>query len=326
MRALRAAPSYWAEHSDHLNDQILSIRSRLGENIDSARYSDLIQALETIPAMNKQPRYRDGKVVIGSEEDIDLTSEEIKLLLKHFIPWKKGPFEILGQPIDAEWRSDWKWNRLLPHIPELSGAKIADIGCNNGYYMYRMLEHNPELVVGFDPFPKLWFTYQLLQRLSPDIRIQYELLGVEHIDLYPRFFDVIFCLGILYHHTDPVGLLRKIRSSLKSRGHLVIDCQGIPGEDSIALTPSLRYAGARGVWFLPTLSCLQNWLIRAGFKQTKVIFNEPLSVDEQRSTEWAPIESLNEALDPADSPKTVEGYPAPYRFYLLATESTKLPL
>ncbi|MFO0447474.1 MAG: DUF1698 domain-containing protein, partial [Pseudomonadota bacterium] len=36
-----------------------------------------------------------------------------------------------------------------------------------------------------------------------------------------------------------------------------------------------------------------------------------------RSTAWAPIKSLQDFLDPQDSTRTVEGYPAPWRHYLM---------
>ena len=41
-------------------------------------------------------------------------------------------------------------------------------------------------------------------------------------------------------------------------------------------------------------------------------------VDEQRSTEWMRFDSLASALDPNDSGRTVEGWPAPERALLLA--------
>ena len=42
------------------------------------------------------------------------------------------------------------------------------------------------------------------------------------------------------------------------------------------------------------------------------------SVDEQRSTDWMRFQSLPAFLDPADSSKTIEGYPAPLRATLVA--------
>ncbi len=49
-----------------------------------------------------------------------------------------------------------------------------------------------------------------------------------------------------------------------------------------------------------------------------MFYSAPLSVDEQRATGWADIRSLSEALNPNDTSMTVEGHPAPFRFYLRA--------
>lgn len=243
---------------------------------------------------------------------------QISAALQTFCPWKKGPFDIFGNVIDSEWRSDWKWERILPHIQPLMGKKVADIGCHNGYFMFRMSVQAPDVVIGFEPVAKHFWNFQLLQNLIRQPNLFFELLGVEHLDLYPRFFDTVFCLGILYHHTDPVGLLRKMHAALVPGGELIIDCQGIPGDLPIALTPQKRYAKARGIWFLPTQSCLENWIKRAGFQQIEVFFAEPLSIQEQRRTPWADVDSLQEFLDPSDPTRTVEGYPAPWRYYVIA--------
>ena len=47
-------------------------------------------------------------------------------------PWRKGPFELFGIHIDTEWRSDWKWERIKPHIRPLKDRSVLDIGCGNG--------------------------------------------------------------------------------------------------------------------------------------------------------------------------------------------------
>ena len=44
------------------------------------------------------------------------------------------------------------------------------------------------------------------------------------------------------------------------------------------------------------------------------------STDEQRRTEWMTTESLADFLDPRDSSKTVEGYPAPLRAVIIASK------
>lgn len=262
-------------------------------------------------------RLSEAVVTIGKAEDIQ-SSTALEATLRIFCPWKKGPFNCFGTLIDAEWRSDWKWERLVPHITPLENRTVADIGCHNGYFMFRMSAENPKRVVGFEPISKHFWNFQLLQNLVQDDRLTFELLGVEHIHNYARFFDSVFCLGILYHHTDPVGLLRKIHWALAPKGELIVDCQGIPGEQPVALTPAKRYANAKGIWFLPTQSCLEHWMRRAGFQHVRVVFAQPLSVHEQRRTGWAEVDSLAQFLDPDDSAKTVEGYPAPWRYYAIA--------
>lgn len=158
--------------------------------------------------------------------------------------------------------------------------------------------------------------------------------------LFPNCFDVVFCLGVLYHTTDPIGMLRTLWQSMKPHGTLIIDCQGIDygydhngkekgGEENgnddetkqlpLALMPKKSYANAGGIWFLPNQELLKIWLTRAHFKDIEMFYSNKLSTDEQRSTQWADISSLEQALNKDDQSRTVEGYPAPHRFYMRAT-------
>lgn len=307
-------------HTAQAWDNILRIRKsrreKLRRNLNEDLYRKMLEA-ETFKTSRFD--FQSDIVSIGSAQDLSRDEKELLLdLMKTFMPWKKGPFELFGQTIDAEWRSEKKWQRFLEFAPQLEEKTIADIGCNNGYFMFRMQALKPRYVVGIEPVAKHWQLFSLLNSWTNQNNLFFEPLGVEHMGLLENCFDHIFCLGILYHHTDPVGILRKIKKSLKKGGKLWIDCQGIHSADDIALVPKGRYAGAKGIWFLPSMGCLTNWIKRAGFQNFNILYNEPLSIEEQRATEWAPIKSLTDYLDPTDSSKTIEGYPAPYRFYLSA--------
>lgn len=311
---------------DWLDDKRLSDCQGLIEKIRQTRLESAFRSLDDNELLSQWFRlnpvahhldFSSQTVGIGTSTEIDShTNELLDRVLRSLCPWKKGPFDLFGHKIDAEWRSDWKWQRIESSLGNIEGANIADIGCNNGYFMYRLLAHNPKLVMGFEPVVKNWQQFQLFNSSARQARLHFELLGAEHMSFFPKYFDLILCLGILYHHTDPVGLLREMRQALAPGGKLIIDCQGIPGEENLCLVPEKKYANASGIWFLPTLPALQTWVRRAGFQHNRIIFSAPLSCEEQRRTEWADISSLEEALDPNDASKTIEGYPAPWRFYL----------
>jgi tRNA (mo5U34)-methyltransferase len=113
----------------------------------------------------------------------DLTSNDRQLVykvLRAFMPWRKGPFSVFGIDIDAEWRSERKWNRIAAELPDLSGKIVADIGCNNGYYMFRMAHHRPALVLGFEPYIQHYYTFQTLNTFAGQRQLRVELLGIEH--------------------------------------------------------------------------------------------------------------------------------------------------
>jgi len=234
------------------------------------------------------------------------------------MPWRKGPFDIAGVQREAEWRADVKWGRLERMLPRLEGRVVADIGCNNGYYMYRMLQHRPSWVMGFDPTTLYALQYRLIRRFAPDPRLVYERLGVEDLTPLKGVFDVVFLLGILYHQTDPIGVLRNLHGTLTRQGELVIETIVIPGDEPMCLLPERRYTGARGFYFLPTLPALLTLIRRAGFRI--VDHDEPVLTtgEEQRSTRWRAGASLPEGLDPDDPTKTIENYPAPLRVIVRA--------
>lgn len=256
-------------------------------------------------------------VTLGRRDEItDEDYNDLYETLKSLHPWRKGPFDLFGVDIDAEWRSNRKWDRLLPHLPDLTDKTIADVGSNNGYYMFRMAAHNPKLVVGFEPYLNHFFVFHMLRRFSGLKNLDMELLGVEDMGLFGESFDVVFLMGILYHRISPLECLKEVKESMTQGGTLIVESQAIPGDEPVALFPEGRYAKVPGTYFVPTGVCLQNWMLRAGFKDVEIICSHEMSSTEQRRTEWMEFESYADFIDPQDSSKTIEGYPAPLRVFL----------
>lgn len=256
-------------------------------------------------------------VAIGDTSEIKPPDrKKITENLRQFMPWRKGPFSVFGIDIDAEWRSERKWQRLLPHLPDLKNKVVADIGCNNGYYMFRMAPYEPQLVVGFEPSVQHYYCFQALRNMAGITNMHIDLLGVEHIGLFPETFDVIFLMGVIYHRASPVDVLGDIYAALKPGGILLLESQAIPGDQPYALFPEKTYAKVPGTYFVPTGTCLQHWMVRAGFKDAQLFCSHPMSSIEQRKTEWMIFESYNDYLDSDNKHLTIEGYPAPYRVFL----------
>ena len=278
-------------------------------------------------AINALPSPQNSKITLGDGVKIvpeKLTDKEEQFIYdtaKLIQPWRKGPFQVSKTFIDSEWKSNLKYDLLRPHF-NLKDKIVGDIGCNNGYYLFRMMEDNPKRLIGFDPAAITYCQFHFLNHfIKSDIK--YELLGVEHVEHYEHKFDVLFCLGVLYHRADPIGMLKSLFKGLNVGGELILDTFMIDGEEEVCLTPRERYSKMANIYFIPTISALKNWCYRAGFEELEVLNVVKTEPNEQRRTEWIKTQSLNDFLDKENQNKTVEGYPAPKRVYLKAKRLKK---
>ena len=278
-----------------------------------------------LPAIESMPEIADASIELGDTIRIgdanschDATKELIENNLRLLMPWRKGPFSVCNVFIDTEWRSDWKWDRVLPHLSALKNRRILDVGCGSGYHLWRMLEQKASFVIGIDPSLLFLMQFRAIKHFIGEQPVHLLPLGIEHVPENMEAFDTVFSMGVLYHRRSPIDHIQELKACLKPGGELVLETLIIDGELGMSLVPEDRYAQMRNVWFLPSCATMELWLRRCGFEDITVADVSQTSIDEQRKTDWMQFDSLADFLDPKDQNKTIEGYPAPKRATFIA--------
>jgi len=295
---------------------------QIADGLSEARYGDLPEwkaALASMPVVKASAVELHARMEIGGAGDCDETTRsQLQHSLEQLIPWRKGPYVVHGIHIDTEWRSDWKWERVLPHLEPLNNRLILDVGCGNGYHCWRMLGEGARRVIGIDPSPRFVVQFEMIKRLAGDYPIDVVPVGIEGLPAELKAFDTVFSMGVFYHRRSPMDHLRELRDALRPGGQLVLETLVIEGGLGDVLVPEGRYAKMGNVWFLPSCDTMISWLRKNGFKNPRVVDICPTTGEEQRSTDWMRFQSLPEFLDPNDSNLTFEGHPAPIRAVFIA--------
>jgi tRNA (mo5U34)-methyltransferase len=89
----------------------------------------------------------------------------------------------------------------------LSGRRVLDLGCNAGYWALCAIEAGADFVLGVDGRQMHIDQAQLVfdaKGVNP-ARYRFELGNIFEYDLHERF-DVVLCLGLMYHIAKPVEI------------------------------------------------------------------------------------------------------------------------
>lgn len=272
-------------------------------------------ALEALPRIPGEVDLLNGVAVAG-DSDMQPWLEH----LHQFKPWRKGPFQLEQLHLNTEWRSDWKWDRVVPHIADLRDRLVLDIGCGNGYYGWRMLGRGARYVVGVDPMRLFMMQFRAIRKMFclDDAPIDVLPLRAENLAPSLAVFDTVFSMGVLYHRKDPVEHLQQLLGALRPGGEVVLETLVLEDHNAEVLVPPGRYAQMGNVWAVPPVPVLEAWMREAGFVDVRAVDVSVTSLDEQRATDWMVFQSLADFLDADDRSLTAEGHPAPVRAVIIA--------
>ena len=316
-------PFYQQIATTNLSDWLETLPLQLKEwetqtHGDYAKWSKIVDFLPDLHADEI-----DLKSAVKSDRTSPLSGGEKQRIIHHLkqlMPWRKGPYHLFGIHVDCEWRSDFKWDRVLPHLAPLQGRTILDVGCGSGYHMWRMVGEGAKMVVGIDPTELFLCQFEAVRKLlNNDRRANLIPLGIEQMQPLAAF-DTVFSMGVLYHRKSPLDHLSQLKNQLVKGGELVLETLVVDGDVNTVLVPADRYAKMKNVYFIPSVAALINWLEKVGFTNVRCVDVATTTLEEQRKTDCLENESLIDFLDPNDHSKTIEGYQAPKRAVILANK------
>jgi tRNA (mo5U34)-methyltransferase len=242
----------------------------------------------------------------------ELTPEDLDAI-KAITWWHRIPVglvngEIFYTPGEVEHGpngSDYATKRFgLPL--DLTGKTVLDIGAWDGYFSFEAEKRYAALVVASDMAltqpnkdrleqgnwgankgfrrahhilgSKVRFIESSVFKIDEAVR-QAAINTVGDLDQieYPLSYDVTFFFGVLYHLIEPFLALQKVAAVTK--GMALVETAISRGNNvSMELRPGFDNDPTN--WFYPTIPCLQEMLLRAGFSRTEVVCN----MDDIRAT------------------------------------------
>ena len=309
----------WEETS--LREWLEEMPDQFCRGMSEKRFGDLPRwraAIAALPSLETEVVNLDTSAITASGAVNAEKLMELETALRGLHPWRKGPYSLFGVNIDTEWRSDFKWDRLVHAIDSLEGRRVLDVGCGSGYHCWRMKGAGAAEVIGIDPTPLFVLQFKAIQRYLNIDTVHVLPLALEQLPARLKAFDTTFSMGVLYHRRSPIDHLTDLRDTLVSGGQLVLETLVVEGDEDTVFVPPDRYARMGNVWFLPSPAALVKWMRKAGFFDVTVVDVNQTTVAEQRSTDWMTFYSLSNFLDSADQSRTVEGHPAPTRAIVTA--------
>ncbi len=154
--------------------------------------------------------------------------------------------------------------RLTDHIPpDLTGLTVLDLGCADGLYTFWAARRGAEGVVSVERNRYNFERAAWLQRVLMLDNVELRWGSVES-HCAGESFDLVFCVGLVYHLVDPLGVLHQIRTRCK-RTLIFSSAVDLPDGKGEPMSRLDRYVtGAHGVWSF-NVPMLRQLLTTAGF-------------------------------------------------------------
>lgn len=206
--------------------------------------------------------------VIGMLSAGPVTSEEAQRLVASVPAWHHS-FEIApGIFTPGSYDPHIIWNRM--ELPEdLSGQRVLDIGASDGFFSLKTRQRGAQLVA-IDYRPKDLHGFGVMERISG---LEFDYRQINLFDVTPETlgtFDIVLCLGVLYHLPDMMRGLSIVRSVCHGQMFLETSCAA----EFAPEIPAARYFREKTMnedltnFWSPNIPCIHDMLYDSAFDVT----------------------------------------------------------
>ncbi len=169
-----------------------------------------------------------------------MLDKELALKLVNGKPWHHD-FELIpGVRTNGSYNPVSLWDELQLS-KDLNGISIADVGASNGYFSFEARKRGAQ-VVAFDFRHKNNSGFGLAQYINGMSEIEHHQVNV--LELTPKVygqFDCVFCLGLLYHTSDPYLALSNCSALSKRRLFIESYCIDSKISSKVKNEPIMRF-------------------------------------------------------------------------------------
>ncbi len=167
-----------------------------------------------------------------------------------------------------------------------NGKDVIDIGCWTGGTTLLLKALGANKVLALEEVQKYARTARILvSDIYEQERVTCKGTSVYDLDSIEEY-DIAYFPGVLYHLSDPIVALRRLFNALKDGGEIYIESAGLRNPDRAVCAyignergePDRDIAQRFGwTYYIPSLRCLEKWLIEAGFCNIKCTYIESVN-------------------------------------------------
>jgi tRNA (mo5U34)-methyltransferase len=168
---------------------------------------------------------------------------------------------------------------------DLSGKSVLDVGAWDGFFSFESEQRGAARVLATDSYAwdgRCWADKRGFDFAHEVLRSKIESQLIDVLDISPQTvgdgWDVVLCLGVLYHMRHPLLALERVASV--TRGLLILETEVddllLPWP-SLAFYPGKELGGDPTNWFGPNALAVEGMLKSVGFQKVERVWQSSLS-------------------------------------------------
>jgi SAM-dependent methyltransferase len=184
----------------------------------------------------------------------------------HNIDLRGTPTKLRSQMGESLSYPEKLWRSIEPHLPDLSGKSVLDIGCNAGYFSIACKRRGAERVVGIDTNQGTEHDFLAQARFAAaELGLEIEYREEDFFGTADGPFDVVLFLGVLYHLEDPVRALARIAEL--TREVVVIESLVVPSRRPVVEFRREGTDGDLSTRWVPSAAFIDERALDVGFQR-----------------------------------------------------------